>query len=651
MTQNGKLLKDIMDNIFEKGGQMIRRKDGSYSQRGLWDNIRANKGSGKKPTREMLEQERKIRAQEKAMGGAFYPMMAQGGEPNGEMALGQMAAVEDKMRKLLQFVKPGDNLDPWIASKLAVMDHSADAISDYLMYGPNAPEEQMMGKGGYVVTRSNDRKGKTHKVTGPDGTVKYFGDAKLGQHPKDPERKKAFYARHKKNLDRNPYFRAFARATWADGGSTDITQNDINNNPMYSFYDMMAMGGINNPGFQALPDHVQAKIISNMAKGGSTFSGNAWYGNGGYMPRAMYGWGMADGGSPEGPRWHPEWEQDPYAEYSGQPTDDEIIAGQDAQNVAATPMAPISIKVPAAAAPAAPARKSANPNVSIVDFLNSQGAKSDFATRKAVAEKVYGFDNYTGTAEQNKRLLEIMSGKKAPAAGKGYNPNDGNMLRKGWDQSFDKRPQPWIYGPKKADATEEKPSTAEQAKKSQETLKKKALFGKTADEFIAEDPYFFAEEGDNAFVKAIDSPFTWLRNQGARVVLDQDPMALLQLLGAGLLSRGLVGKTRVEPYGSATKGLPGGPNKALPGPGPRQLPAPRPVSTPRPGAPSGGYMKFGEDFAPRLGPQGFTTGSGMRSPGYPMYSAGGYVEGQEIEITDPEQLRMLQEGGYTYEII
>jgi len=41
---------------------MIKRKDGSYSQRGLWDNIRANKGSGKKPTSAMLKQERKIRA-------------------------------------------------------------------------------------------------------------------------------------------------------------------------------------------------------------------------------------------------------------------------------------------------------------------------------------------------------------------------------------------------------------------------------------------------------------------------------------------------------------------------------------------------------------------------------------------------------------
>lgn len=42
--------------------EMIKRADGSYSQRGLWDNIRANKGSGKKPTAAMLKQEKKIKA-------------------------------------------------------------------------------------------------------------------------------------------------------------------------------------------------------------------------------------------------------------------------------------------------------------------------------------------------------------------------------------------------------------------------------------------------------------------------------------------------------------------------------------------------------------------------------------------------------------
>jgi hypothetical protein len=45
--------------------QMMKRADGSYSRRGLWDNIRANKGSGKKPTSEMLKQEKKIKSEEK----------------------------------------------------------------------------------------------------------------------------------------------------------------------------------------------------------------------------------------------------------------------------------------------------------------------------------------------------------------------------------------------------------------------------------------------------------------------------------------------------------------------------------------------------------------------------------------------------------
>ena len=48
-----------------KVGAMIKRADGSYSKRGLWDNIRANKGSRKKPTAAMLKQEKKIKAKSK----------------------------------------------------------------------------------------------------------------------------------------------------------------------------------------------------------------------------------------------------------------------------------------------------------------------------------------------------------------------------------------------------------------------------------------------------------------------------------------------------------------------------------------------------------------------------------------------------------
>ena len=64
------IIKDQGDIQSAKtGGKMLKRADGSYSQRGLWDNIRANKGSGKEPTKEMLKQEKKIKASSKKTGG------------------------------------------------------------------------------------------------------------------------------------------------------------------------------------------------------------------------------------------------------------------------------------------------------------------------------------------------------------------------------------------------------------------------------------------------------------------------------------------------------------------------------------------------------------------------------------------------------
>lgn len=63
MTSNiaGNFNPNAQGKQFKKGG-MIKRADGSYSKRGLWDNIRDNAGSGKQPTKEMLEQEKKIKA-------------------------------------------------------------------------------------------------------------------------------------------------------------------------------------------------------------------------------------------------------------------------------------------------------------------------------------------------------------------------------------------------------------------------------------------------------------------------------------------------------------------------------------------------------------------------------------------------------------
>jgi hypothetical protein len=55
----------VKNKLGLKSGGMLKRADGSYSKRGLWDNIRANRGSGKKPTAAMLKQEKKIKSKTK----------------------------------------------------------------------------------------------------------------------------------------------------------------------------------------------------------------------------------------------------------------------------------------------------------------------------------------------------------------------------------------------------------------------------------------------------------------------------------------------------------------------------------------------------------------------------------------------------------
>jgi len=61
---NGPLIKkkgEFKGSTLKSGG-LIKRADGSYSKHGLWDSIRENKGSGKKPTKQMLQQEKKIKS-------------------------------------------------------------------------------------------------------------------------------------------------------------------------------------------------------------------------------------------------------------------------------------------------------------------------------------------------------------------------------------------------------------------------------------------------------------------------------------------------------------------------------------------------------------------------------------------------------------
>ena len=107
-----------------RDGGMIKRADGSYSQRGLWDNIRANAGSGKEPTREMLEQERKIR--KKAMGGIMGPNDCEEGFEWNDMYQMCVPIGSDMIDS-----KVGENyLKDWYSKRLNVINNPgfADAV-------------------------------------------------------------------------------------------------------------------------------------------------------------------------------------------------------------------------------------------------------------------------------------------------------------------------------------------------------------------------------------------------------------------------------------------------------------------------------------------------------------------------------------------
>ena len=231
----------------------------------LWNNIRANRGSGRKPTKQMLEQEAKIKAAEKAYGGYYADggsfsnpgfralpgyvqakiksNMALGGDMAG---LGMDMETANSMQGIGNFLKP-------ITQTLNNVADIESQNNEYQMQlggfmGDYIDEDDTMeyGEGGYTVRRSNDRKGKTHVVTGPDGTKKYFGDPKLGERGKSKYGKDAFYARHKKNLAKNPYFRAYARATWEDGGYMNMLDSNVDmvdmQAPMYEYGGSMMYG-------------------------------------------------------------------------------------------------------------------------------------------------------------------------------------------------------------------------------------------------------------------------------------------------------------------------------------------------------------------------------------------------------------------------
>ena len=119
--------------------KMLKRADGSTSQRGLWDNIRANKGSGKEPTKEMLKQEKKIKSKKYLVGGlettpTMTPQQKQAAKDAYALELGM---VKDATGK---FVNPPKK----VTSAPSSMDRMATGFSN-IFAEPNPTRTEVAG--------------------------------------------------------------------------------------------------------------------------------------------------------------------------------------------------------------------------------------------------------------------------------------------------------------------------------------------------------------------------------------------------------------------------------------------------------------------------------------------------------------------------
>lgn len=176
-----------------------------------------------------------------------------------------------------------------------------------------------------------------------------------------------------------------------------IYNNYLNPTDMY-FY---AVGGVpNNPGFNALPDHVQRKIIANMMYGGSK--------------RFQEG-GEEDSGMID--------EYEPYQEEMYYPEDDFDFSSEN-QMIPGAAFTPdvrpdygmVGPQMPTGYTPQPAAAAPQYSGVSIVDYLSQNPSMGgyDYASRKQLAAKM-GIKGYRGTAQQNLQMLAMLQGK--PYAG------------------------------------------------------------------------------------------------------------------------------------------------------------------------------------------------------------------------------------------
>ena len=202
-------------------------------------------------------------------------------DEGGEMAMGQIMAMNDKIARLQNFINAQSEVEPWVASKLTLADDYISSVADYLQFNEgseegeeeeedidmNMGEMEEMKMGGIPqryknrgftkvgAKRKSDRAGKKWMVLAKKGDKYkivhggYVGMKDFSQHGSE-KRKKNFWNRMggkdsaKATDPFSPLYWHKRFGTWANGGEPS------------------------NAGFQALPDYVQNKIMSNMAYGG-----------------------------------------------------------------------------------------------------------------------------------------------------------------------------------------------------------------------------------------------------------------------------------------------------------------------------------------------------------------------------------------------
>ena len=78
------------------------------------------------------------------MGGSGIMMRDNQYDEGGEMALGQIMAMHDKLSSLQKFVNTDSEIEPWVASKITLADDYLNSVSEYMQYneGNEGPEEE-----------------------------------------------------------------------------------------------------------------------------------------------------------------------------------------------------------------------------------------------------------------------------------------------------------------------------------------------------------------------------------------------------------------------------------------------------------------------------------------------------------------------------